>query len=75
MSNLKLVLHKGYILFKRAKATYHPWTDDIVLYLPNIMKKINNNIDDLWKTIDDLFLKEIIIEQNILKIGLKKCVQ
>jgi hypothetical protein len=44
MNNLKLILQEGHILYKTARATNHPFTDDIILYLPNIMKDINISI-------------------------------
>lgn len=59
MNNLKLILHEGHILYKTARATNHPFTDDIVLYLPNIMKDIENDEDRLWEAIDHLFLIEL----------------
>lgn len=60
MHQLKIVLHEGHILYKSARATNHPFTDDIYLYLPNIMKDIDNNIDKLWQAIDHLVLIELL---------------
>ena len=60
MNNLKITTQEGHILFTRARATNHPITDDIVLYLPNIMKDINNNIDKLAPAIDRLVIIELI---------------
>jgi len=60
MNNLKLILQEGHILYKTARATNHPFTDDIILYLPNIMKDINNIEDKLWKAIDHLVLIELL---------------
>ena len=60
MNNLKLILQEGHILYKTARATNHPFTDDIILYLPNIMKDINNEEDKLWKAIDHLVLIELL---------------
>lgn len=60
MNNLKLILQEGHILYKSARATNHPFTDDIVLYLPNIMKDIDYDEDEMWKAIDHLVLIELI---------------
>lgn len=60
MNNLKLILQEGHILYKNARATNHPFTDDIILYLPNIAKDINNEEDKLWKAIDHLVLIELL---------------
>jgi len=60
MNNLKLILHEGHILYKSARATNHPFTDDIYLYLPNIMKDIDYNEDNLWQAIDHLVLIELL---------------
>ena len=59
MNNLKLVLHEGHILYKTARATYHPFTDDIVLYLPNIMTDLELDEEKLWSAIDHLVLIEL----------------
>jgi len=60
MNNLKLILHEGHILYKSARATNHPFTDDIYLYLPNIMKDLDNDEDNLWQAIDHLVLIELL---------------
>jgi hypothetical protein len=60
MHNLKLVLNKGHILLKSARATHHLITDDIILYLPNIMKDVKCDFECLAKAIDHLVLIEII---------------
>ena len=59
MNELKLILQEGHILYKTARATNHPITDDIVLYLPNIMKDIDGDVDNFWVAIDHLFLIEL----------------
>ena len=59
MNRLKLIHHEGHILHKSARATNHPFTNDIYLYLPNIMKDLDNDVDKLWEAIDHLVLIEL----------------
>ncbi|TXT67706.1 MAG: hypothetical protein BAJALOKI1v1_20023 [Promethearchaeota archaeon] len=65
MNNLKIILHKGHILLKSARATHHSITDDIILYLPNIMKDIVCDCENLADAIDRLVLTEIICSTAI----------
>jgi hypothetical protein len=67
MNHLKLLLHKGHLLLRSARATHHSLTDDIILYLPNIMKDIDFDLEGTYidvecfaNTLDRLILTEII---------------
>jgi len=60
MNELKVVLQNGHIILKSARATHHLITDDIVLYLPNILKDVECDCKQLAEAIDHLVLIEII---------------
>ncbi len=64
MHELKVVLQNGHILLPSARATHHLIIDDIILYLPNVLKDIECHFEcereKLAKAIDHLVLIEII---------------
>jgi hypothetical protein len=60
MHKLKVVLQNGHIILNSARATHHLITDDIILYLPNIIKDVGCECEELAEAIDHLVLIEII---------------